>query len=69
MSSFLEMVQLASFWGLDGDITGALATYNLDVLILPTNFAPAIPPLAEIPIVLVLMGAYPKGTSLFLLAG
>ncbi|KFZ18148.1 hypothetical protein V502_04261 [Pseudogymnoascus sp. VKM F-4520 (FW-2644)] len=49
-------------WGTYGGVTGALDTYRLDALVMPSIYAPGVPALAGLPIVTVPMGKYPAGT-------
>ncbi|OBT99500.1 hypothetical protein VE01_02821 [Pseudogymnoascus verrucosus] len=50
-------------WGTYGGVTGALDTYRLDALVMPSMYAPGVPALAGLPIVTVPMGKYPAGTQ------
>ncbi|OBT47263.1 hypothetical protein VE00_03439 [Pseudogymnoascus sp. WSF 3629] len=49
--------------GTYGGVTGALDTYRLDALVMPSMYAPGVPALAGLPIVTVPMGKYPLGTQ------
>ncbi|KAI1613970.1 amidase [Exophiala viscosa] len=44
-------------------VTGALANYSLDALVLPTEFSPNFPALIGSPVVTVPLGAYPANTT------
>ncbi|KAJ9605109.1 hypothetical protein H2200_010499 [Cladophialophora chaetospira] len=44
-------------------VTGALANYSLDALVLPTEFSPNFPALIGTPVVTVPLGAYPVDTK------
>lgn len=50
-------------WGTYGGVTGALDTFRLDALVMPSLYAPGVPALAGLPIVTVPMGKYPSGTE------
>ncbi|KFY92710.1 hypothetical protein V498_04801 [Pseudogymnoascus sp. VKM F-4517 (FW-2822)] len=50
-------------WGTYGGVTGAMDTYRLDALVMPSMYAPGVPALAGLPIVTVPMGKYPAGTQ------
>ncbi|KFZ00821.1 hypothetical protein V501_10434 [Pseudogymnoascus sp. VKM F-4519 (FW-2642)] len=50
-------------WGTYGGVTGALDTYRLDALVMPSMYAPGVPALAGLPIVTVPMGKYPAGAQ------
>ncbi|KAL2021643.1 hypothetical protein VTK56DRAFT_6996 [Thermocarpiscus australiensis] len=43
-------------------LTGALANHSLDALVLPADFAPALPAVLGAPVVTVPLGRYPDGT-------
>jgi amidase len=62
-SRFWQAYQLTSSIGAELGVTGALQTYNLDALILPTDYAPYQPALAGLPVVTVPMGFYPSNTT------
>ncbi|KAI9729573.1 MAG: hypothetical protein M1834_006769 [Cirrosporium novae-zelandiae] len=53
--------QEALYLGGAGGLLGALKTYSLDAMILPTQFSPGVPALVGTPVVTVPMGAYPAG--------
>ena len=56
--------QRTSFFGGAGGVTGALAAFNLNALILPTDFSPTLPAFAGLPVVTVPMGFYPSNSSI-----
>ncbi|RFU26394.1 hypothetical protein B7463_g9948, partial [Scytalidium lignicola] len=60
---FWEAYQFTSYFGSKGGVTGALETFDLDALILPTDFSWAVPALAGLPAVTVPMGFYPADTT------
>lgn len=60
---FWQAYQRTSYLGGEGGVTGALAAFNLDALILPTNYSPNLPALAGLPVVTVPMGFYPPNSS------
>jgi amidase len=61
---FWQAYQRTSFFGGEGGVTGALAAFNLDALILPTDFSPNLPAFAGLPVVTVPMGFYPSNSSI-----
>jgi len=61
---FWQAYQLTSYWGGEGGVTGALAQYNLDALILPTDYSPGLPAYAGLPVVTVPLGFYPPNASI-----
>jgi amidase len=46
---FWQAYQTTSYWGGEGGVTGALERYNLDALIMPTDYSPGLPALAGLP--------------------
>jgi amidase len=62
-SQFWEAYQYSSYFGGEGGILGALKTYDLDALILPTDYSPGLPARAGLPIVTIPMGFYPSNTT------
>lgn len=58
--AYQRILELAGPQGL----TGALETYSLDALILPTSFSPIVPAILGTPVVTVPMGFYPANFSL-----
>lgn len=60
---FWQAFQYTSFFGGEGGVLGALSTYNLDALILPTDYSPGLPAAAGLPVVTVPMGCYPSNSS------
>jgi amidase len=62
-SRFWEAYQYSSYFGGEGGILGALKTYDLDALILPTDYSPGLPARAGLPIVTIPMGFYPSNTT------
>lgn len=60
---FWQAYQHTSFLGGEGGVTGALAEFNLDALILPTEYSPNLPAYAGLPVVTVPMGFYPSNSS------
>ncbi|PQE10483.1 amidase protein [Rutstroemia sp. NJR-2017a BBW] len=62
-SRFWQAYQTTSFWGGEGGVTGALERYNLDALIMPTDYSPGLPALAGLPGVTVPLGFYPPNTT------
>jgi len=60
---FWQAFQFTSFLGGEGGVTGALRNFNVDALILPTDFSPAQPAYAGLPVVTVPMGFYPANTT------
>jgi amidase len=59
---FWQAYQYSSYFGAEGGVLGALKTYNLDALILPTDYSSELPARAGLPIVTVPMGFYPSNT-------
>lgn len=57
---FWRAYQHTNFLGGEGGVTGALAEFNLDALILPTHYSPNLPAYAGLPVVTVPMGSYPS---------
>jgi amidase len=55
--------QYTRYFGSEGGVLGALETYELDALILPTDVSPELPAAAGLPVVTVPMGFYPSNTS------
>ena len=62
-SRFWKAYQYSSYFGGEGGVLGALKTYNLDALILPTDDSPGLPARAGLPIVTVPLGFYPSNTT------
>jgi amidase len=60
---FWQAYQYSSYFGGEGGVLGALKTYNLDALILPTDYAPNLPARAGLPVVTVPMGFYPSNST------
>jgi amidase len=60
---FWPLYQQNLYFGGEGGVLGALQKYNLDAVILPTDFAPSIPALVGAPVITVPLGAYPNGTT------
>jgi amidase len=60
---FWQAYQHTSYLGGEGGVTGALAAFNLDALILPTDYSPNLPAYAGLPVVTVPMGYYPSNSS------
>ncbi|KUJ09306.1 amidase [Mollisia scopiformis] len=60
---FWQAYQYTSFFGGEGGVLGALKTYNLDALILPTDYSPGLPAAAGLPVVTVPMGYYPSNST------
>ncbi len=60
---FWQAYQYSSYFGGEGGVLGALKTYNLDALILPTDYSSELPARAGLPIVTVPMGFYPSNTK------
>ncbi|KAL9623047.1 MAG: hypothetical protein Q9160_002561 [Pyrenula sp. 1 TL-2023] len=50
-------------FGGPGGVTGALETYNLDALVLPTRNSPGVPAVIGSPVITVPLGAYPANTT------
>lgn len=63
-SRFWEAYQYTSYYGGKGGVTGALELYDLDALILPTDYSWPIPALAGLPAITVPMGYYPGDTTI-----
>ncbi|KAM3084020.1 hypothetical protein ACMFMG_001873 [Clarireedia jacksonii] len=61
---FWQAYQTTSYWGGEGGVTGALEKYNLDALIMPTDYSPGLPALAGLPGVTVPLGFYPPNTTI-----
>jgi amidase len=57
---FWDAYQFTSYLGGEGGVTGALKAYDLDALILPTDYAYPIPAFAGLPVVTVPLGFYPS---------
>jgi amidase len=62
-SRFWEAYRYSSYLGGEGGVLGALKTYNLDALILPTDGSAGLPARAGLPIVTVPLGFYPSNTT------
>lgn len=62
-SRFWEAYQYSSFLGGEGGVLGALREYNLDALILPSDYSTHLPARAGLPIVTVPMGSYASNTT------
>jgi amidase len=60
---FWRAYQYSSYFGGEGGVLGALKAYNLDALILPTDYAPNLPARAGLPVVTVPMGFYPSNST------
>jgi len=60
---FWQAYQYTSYFGGKGGVLGALKTYNLDALILPTDYSPGLPAAAGLPVVTVPMGFYPSNST------
>jgi amidase len=60
---FWEAYQWTTYFGGEGGVTGALKRFNLDALILPTDYSPALPAYAGLPVVTVPMGFYPSNSK------
>ncbi|KAG0650058.1 amidase, partial [Hyphodiscus hymeniophilus] len=60
---FWKAFERTSYFGGEGGVTGALAAFHLDALILPTDSAPNLPAYAGLPVVTVPMGYYPSNSS------
>lgn len=63
-SRFWKAYQQTSYWGGEGGVTGALKQYNLDALILPTDYSPGLPAYAGLPVVTVPLGFYPPNSTI-----
>ncbi|KAH8816835.1 glutamyl-tRNA amidotransferase subunit A [Xylogone sp. PMI_703] len=61
-SRFWEAYQFASYFGGKGGVTGALETFNLDAIIMPTDYSWPVPALAGLPAITIPMGFYPADT-------
>lgn len=60
---FWAAYQNTSYFGGAGGVLGALSAYNLDALILPTDYSPGLPAYAGLPVVTVPLGFYPSNTT------
>lgn len=60
---FWQAYQFTTYFGGEGGVTGALETFGLDALILPTDYSPGLPAYAGLPVVTVPMGFYPNSSS------
>ncbi|KAK0105868.1 hypothetical protein ONS95_004381 [Cadophora gregata] len=60
---FWQAYQASYYYGAEGGVLGALDKYNLDALILPTDFASGPPARAGLPVVTVPLGSYPANTT------
>ncbi|KAI6716130.1 amidase [Diplocarpon mali] len=60
---FWPAYQASYYYGAEGGVLGALEKYNLDALVLPTDYAPGLPARAGLPVVTVPMGSYPANTT------
>jgi len=56
---FWESYQHRLHFGGEGGVTGALEKYNLDALVMPTDFSSGLPAVAGLPIITVPLGFYP----------
>lgn len=61
---FWQAYQHTSYLGGEGGVTGALAAFDLDALILPTDYSPNLPAYAGLPVITVPMGFYPSNSSI-----
>jgi amidase len=61
---FWQAYQYTTYFGGEGGVTGALKKFNLDALILPTDYSPGLPAYAGLPVVTVPMGYYPSNSSI-----
>ncbi|KAF4632066.1 hypothetical protein G7Y89_g6063 [Cudoniella acicularis] len=60
---FWNAFQRTSYFGAEGGVTGSLKAYNVDALILPTQYSASIPALAGLPAITVPLGFYPSNTT------
>lgn len=61
---FWQAYKYSDYIGGEGGVLGALKTYYLDALIMPTDYSSGLPARAGLPIVTVPMGYYPANSSL-----
>ena len=60
---FWQAYQASYYYGAEGGVLGALEKYNLDVLILPTDYSSGPSARAGLPVVTVPLGSYPANTT------
>ncbi|PBP16628.1 amidase [Diplocarpon rosae] len=60
---FWSAYQTTHYFGAEGGVLGALEKYQLNALILPTDYASGLPARAGLPVVTVPMGSYPPNTT------
>lgn len=61
---FWQAYNHTSYLGGPGGVTGVLEAFNLDALILPTDYSPNLPAYAGLPVITVPMGFYPSNSSI-----
>jgi amidase len=61
---FWRAYNRTSYLGGPGGVTGVLEAFNLDALILPTDYSPNLPAYAGLPVITVPMGFYPSNNSI-----
>lgn len=62
-SKFWEAYQASYYYGAEGGVLGALEKYDVDVLILPTDYSSGPSARAGLPVITVPMGSYPSNTT------
>ena len=60
---FWQAYQASYYYGAEGGVLGALEKYNLDALILPTDYSSGPSARAGLPVVTVPLGSYPANTT------
>lgn len=61
---FWQAYQFTTYFGGEGGVLGVLKKFNLDALILPTDYSPSLPAYAGLPVVTVPMGFYPSSSKI-----
>lgn len=61
---FWQAYQASYYYGAEGGVLGALEKYNLDALILPTDYSSGPSARAGLPVVTVPLGSYPANTTI-----
>lgn len=62
-TDFGKHINIPSYLGGEGGVTGALAAFSLDVLISPADYSPNLPAYAGLPVLTVPMGFYSSNNS------
>ncbi|KAL3424524.1 amidase [Phlyctema vagabunda] len=62
---FWQSYQHRLYFGGEGGVVGALEKYNLDALIMPTDYSPDLPAAAGLPVITVPLGFYPSDYPIY----